>query len=175
MNGLHLSSYFQVFQSTNTNGITVTSMRHCFLVILQDLGTYLSFRFFWCAGMPKSIIRLAILFWGVGGGLSLGLVVWSRLGFYPFLSKNPREVRASHSPGWILGCEYTTCLCGQISIFEQLPVDYFPTPSCLVPYSFCANLQHSLIIWLIVSSLSPNNLCLPLCWVCYIFGWTLSF
>ena len=32
------------------------------------------------------------------------------------------------------------------------------TQSCLVLYSFCANLLHSLIIWLIVSSLSPHNL-----------------
>ena len=33
-----------------------------------------------------------------------------------------------------------------------------PTQSCLVLYSFCANLLHSLIMWLIVSSLSPHNL-----------------
>ena len=30
--------------------------------------------------------------------------------------------------------------------------------SCLVLYSFCASLIHSLIMWLIVSSLSPNSL-----------------
>ena len=35
--------------------------------------------------------------------LSLGLVVWSRLG-YPFLSKNPRNVCAFYSPGGILVC-----------------------------------------------------------------------
>ena len=33
-----------------------------------------------------------------------------------------------------------------------------PTQSCLVLYSFCANLLHSLIMWLIVSSLSPHSL-----------------
>ena len=33
-----------------------------------------------------------------------------------------------------------------------------PTQPCLVLYSFCANLLHSLIIWLMVSSLSPHNL-----------------
>ena len=32
------------------------------------------------------------------------------------------------------------------------------TQSCLVLYSFCANLPHALIIWLTVSSLSPHNL-----------------
>ena len=41
----------------------------------------------------------------------------------------------------------------------------FPTQSCIVLYSFCANLQHSLIIWLIVSSLSLHNLHLLFCCV----------
>ena len=38
-----------------------------------------------------------------------------------------------------------------------------PTQSCLFLYSFCTNLLHSLIMWLIVSSLSPHLL----------FGWVL--
>ena len=38
-----------------------------------------------------------------------------------------------------------------------------PTQSYLVLYSFCANLLHSLIMWLIVSSLSPHNLHLLFC------------
>ena len=33
-----------------------------------------------------------------------------------------------------------------------------PTQSCLVLYSFCVNLLHSLIMWLMVSSLSLHNL-----------------
>ena len=40
-----------------------------------------------------------------------------------------------------------------------------PTKSCLVLYSFCANLLHLLIMWLIVSSLSPHNLHLLFCCV----------
>ena len=38
----------------------------------------------------------------------------------------------------------------------------FPVQLCLVLYSFCANLLHSLITWLIVSALSPHNLLLLL-------------
>ena len=38
-----------------------------------------------------------------------------------------------------------------------------PTQSCLVLYSFCTNLLHSLIMWLIVSSLSPHSLHLLFC------------
>ena len=40
-----------------------------------------------------------------------------------------------------------------------------PTQSCLVLYSFCANLLHSLILWLMVSSLSPHSLHLLFCCV----------
>ena len=40
-----------------------------------------------------------------------------------------------------------------------------PTESCLVFYSFCANLLHSLIMWVMVPSLSPHNLHLLFCCV----------
>ena len=40
-----------------------------------------------------------------------------------------------------------------------------PTQLCQILYSFCANLLHSLIMWLIVSSLSPHNLHLLFCCV----------
>ena len=40
-----------------------------------------------------------------------------------------------------------------------------PTQSCLALYSFCANFVHSLIMWLIVSSLSPHCLHLLFCCV----------
>ena len=39
------------------------------------------------------------------------------------------------------------------------------TQSCLVLYSFCTNLRHSLIMWLIVSTLAPHSLHLLFCWV----------
>ena len=40
-----------------------------------------------------------------------------------------------------------------------------PTQSCLVLYSFFANLLHSLILWLMVSSLSPHSLHFLFCCV----------
>ena len=40
-----------------------------------------------------------------------------------------------------------------------------PIQSCLVLYSLCANLLHSLIMWLMVSSLSPHSIHLLFCWV----------
>ena len=39
------------------------------------------------------------------------------------------------------------------------------TQSCLALYFFCANLLHSLIMWLMVSSLSPHSLHLLFCCV----------
>ena len=45
-----------------------------------------------------------------------------------------------------------------------------PTQSCLALYSLCANLLHSLIMWLMVSSLSPHSLHLLFCWVLYILA-----
>ena len=39
------------------------------------------------------------------------------------------------------------------------------TQSCLVLYSFCANLLHSLLMLLMVSSLLPHSLYLLFCWV----------
>ena len=41
----------------------------------------------------------------------------------------------------------------------------FPTLLCLVTYTFCLSLLHLLIIWLIVSSLSPHNEHLLFCCV----------
>ena len=40
-----------------------------------------------------------------------------------------------------------------------------PIQSCLVLYSFCANFQHSFIMWLMISSLSPHSLHLLFCCV----------
>ena len=51
---------------------------------------------------------------------SLILVVWSRLCDL-LVSHNPWELYASHSPGRILGCTYTTCSYGQIQISCTIP------------------------------------------------------
>ena len=49
-----------------------------------------------------------------------------------------------------------------LHISQWIPL---PIQSCLAFYSFCANLLHSLIMWLIVSSLSPHSLHLLFCCV----------
>ena len=47
-----------------------------------------------------------------------------------------------------------------LHIFQWITL---PTQSCLVLYSLCTNLLHSLIMWLMVSSLSPHCLHLLFC------------
>ena len=88
-----------------TIGMTFTFMFHSFFSSLLKF-TYLSLFSLsliftlWSARMAKLVFFCC---W-----LSLGLVVWLRLGD-PFISQNPREVCASYSPGIILGCTYTIC------------------------------------------------------------------
>ena len=49
-----------------------------------------------------------------------GFVVWSKLRSL-FVSRNPREVCGSNSPGQILGCAYTICSHGLTSISCTIP------------------------------------------------------
>ena len=53
----------------------------------------------------------------------------------------------------------------KFKFLAHFPGIILPTQSCLVLYSLCANLLHSLIMWLMVSSLSPHSLHLLFCWV----------
>ena len=129
-----------------TNGITVTFM---FSVLYQGLGTYLTFCFL------SAVFFFSFFFFFCW--LSLGQVVWLILGD-PFVSQNLREFCASHSSKLILGLSMFPLFVWSnlIFVYNSLRISY-PTQSCLVLYSFCANLLHSLTIRLIVSSLSPLN------------------
>ena len=88
-----------------TISITITFMFHSFILVLQQgLDINLSFCFLLillCGllrGQYPLFSRFSFFCW-----LSLGLVIGLRLGDL-FISQNPRELCASHSPGWILGC-----------------------------------------------------------------------
>ena len=62
------------------------------------------------------------------------LLVWLRLGD-PFVFQNPREICASHSPGRIPGCAYTTGSLGQISISFTIPSGSLSLPSRVQAYT----------------------------------------
>ena len=92
-----------------------------------------------------------------------GLVVRLRLGCL-FASQNPRELSVSHST-WRILCSARS----NLNFLHNSQSITFPTQSCRVLYSSCANLPHSLIMWLIASSLSPHNLHSLFCCICSIF------
>ena len=62
-------------------------------------------------------------------------------------------------------CIYHLFVWSNLNFFHISQWITLPTLSCLVLYSFCANLRHSLIIWLMVSSLSLHSLHLLFCCV----------
>ena len=87
------------------------------------------------------------------------------------------EFYVSHSLRQILVCAYIIWYYGQISVFlHNFQWITFSTFSCLVLCSFCASLLYSLIMWFIISFLSPHNLQLLFCCVSLIFhsnNWSL--
>ena len=79
-------------------------------------------------GTAKSTIWQVLFFcccW-----LLLGEVAWPRSGD-PFVSKNPRGVCVSYSPGLILTYAYTICLYGQIKISCTVPSGPPCPPRCV--------------------------------------------
>ena len=140
-----------------TISIIVTSIFHSFFFSIpkQGRGTYPSFHI------------LSVLFYGQPGQQSpqfcklsgvflllFDLVFWPRFGD-PSVCQNPIGVYACHSVGQLLSCPYTIYSNGQISVSCTFPRGS-PCPPSRV-YSFCANLLHWLIMWLMVSSLSPQR------------------
>ena len=85
--------------------------------------------------------------------------VWPRLADL-FFFKNLIGDYVSNSQGQILGWAYIIFSYGQTNSLHNSQRTTLPTQWCLVLYS-CANLLHSLIRWLMVSSLLPHNLHLP--------------
>ena len=77
------------------------------------------------------------------------------------ISKSQRSFSVSFSRSDSGLCIYNLFII--FKLLAQFPVDHLPTQSCLVLYSLCANLLHSLIMCLIVSALSPHNLHLLFC------------
>ena len=133
-------------------GFRVTFMFHRFFTSLAR-SRYLSLFSFsfiftlWSVGTAKSTIGQVLFFCR----LSPCLVVRPNCLYLKILENFVRlilqnEFRVLHIP--------LVCMV-KFQFFVQLPVDYIPHPvvSCLILF-----LLHSLIMWLIVSFLSPHNL-----------------
>ena len=148
-------------------GIIVTFMFHSFFNSLAR-SRYLSlfshsFSFIlWSTRTAKSTILKIFFFFLLLIIIRSGLraeIRWSVC-----ISKSHRSLWVSFSRTGSGLCIYHLLAC---SILDFLHISHWitlPIQSCLVLYS-CANLLHSLIMWLMVSSLSPHSLQLLFCCV----------
>ena len=106
-----------------TNGIIVTFMFHSFfLVPWQGRGTYLSFDFLsvlFCGHLghqSPQICKFSLFF------VDFDDKVWRSSSWDEVIRLYVKGVYASHSPGQMLGCAYTICSYGQISISCTSPI-----------------------------------------------------
>ena len=121
----------------------------------------LSFNFsLWSVGIVKSTI-LQVLF------LLLIIIKSGRLAgiwWSVYMSKSRMSLCVSFSRTDVGLCIYHLFVWSNLNFSHNSRWITLPTQSCQVLYSFCANLLHSLM-WLMVSSLSPHNLHLLICYV----------
>ena len=154
-----------------TIDIIVTYMFHSFFNFLAR-SRYLSFFshsfsfILWSAGTVKSTILqfLFFLLIIIRSGL-LAEIWWSVC-----MSKSHRSLCVLFSRTGAGLCIYHLLLWSKSNFLHISQCITLPTQSCLVLYSFCANLLHSLIMWLMVSSLSLHSLHLLFCCVLSIFA-----
>ena len=152
-----------------TIGIIVTCMFHSFFNSLPR-SRYLSFFshsfsfILWSAGTAKSTILQVLFFF-----LSLLIIIKSGLlagiRWSVCMIKSHRSLCVTFSRTGAGLCIYHFLVWSNLNFLHISQWITLPTQSCLALYSLCANLMHSLIIWLMVSSLSPHSLHLLFCWV----------
>ena len=106
----------------------------------------------WSTGMAKSTILQVIFF-------------SCRYLMIICISKSQWSLCVSFSRTNSVLCIYHLLVWSNFNFLQNSQWITLPTQSCLFLYSFWANLLHSLIMWLIVSSLSPHNLHLLFCCV----------
>ena len=146
-----------------TIGTIVTFMFHSFFNSLARSlylsFSSLSFRFIlWSAGTAKSTIWQILFFFFVD--YFLAGIRWSLC-----MLKSHRSLCESFSRTGTGLCIYHLFLWSNWNFLHISQWITLPTQSCLALYSFCANLLHLLIMWLIVSSLSLHSLHLLFCCV----------
>ena len=147
-------------------GTIVTFMFHSYFISLarsRYLTLFsLSFRFILLsAGTAKSTILHILVFLLIimRSGLLVG-IKWSVC-----MLKSHRSLYESFSRTSARLCIYHLLVWSNWNFLHISQWITLPTQSCLALYSFCANLLHSLVMRLIVSSLSPHSLHLLFCCV----------
>ena len=145
-----------------TIGTIVTFMFHSFFYSLarsRYLSFFsLSFRFIlWSAGTAKSkILQILFLLLIITKSGLLAGIWWSVC-----MLKSHRSLCESFSRTGARLCIYHLFEWSNWNFLHISQRITLPTQSWLALYSFCANLLHSLIMWLIVSSLSQLSQLFP--------------
>ena len=150
-----------------TIGTIVTFMFHSFFNSLAR-SRYLSFFslsfsfILWSAGHKKSrqFCRFSFFLLIIMRSGLLAGIRWSVC-----ILKSHRSLCESFSRTGVGLCIYHLFVWSNRNFLHISLWTTLPTQSCLALYSLCANLLHSLIMWLIVSSLSPHSLHLLFCCV----------
>ena len=148
-----------------TIGIIVTCMFHSFFSSLAR-SRYLSFHI------------LSVLFCGQSGQqsrlfckFSFLLLIIIKSGLLAGIRwsvrilKSHRSLCMSFSRTGVALCIYHLFVRWNLNFLHISQWITLPTQSCLALYSLCANLLDSLIMWSMVSSVSPHSLHLLFCWV----------
>ena len=161
-------------KSQITIGIFVTFMYIVFWVFFNFLASwrYLSFFSHYFSFILRSartakssilqilfLLLLLLLLIIIRSGL-LAEIRWSVC-----MTKSQRSLCVSFSRTDAGFCIYHLLVWSKLNFLHLFQWISLPTQWCLVLYSFCANLPHSLIMWLMVSSLSPHSLHLLFCCV----------
>ena len=161
-----INSLVTVPKAPVTISIIVTFMFHSFFNSVAR-SRYLSFYSLcfnftlWSTGRAKSIILQVLYFLCIiirSGRLAE--IRWSIC-----VSKYPRSLCVSFSRTDSGLYIYHLFVWSNFNFLHNSQWITLSTQSCLVLYSFSANFLHSLIMWLIFSSLSPHNLHLLFCCV----------
>ena len=152
---------FTVPNAPITIGIIVPGMFHsffqfpCKVEVLIFLFTLFLF-ILWSAGTAKlTVLQVHFFFF-------LLIIIWSGLQaevrWSVCMSKSHRSLCVLFSRTGAGLCIYHLFVWSNFNFLHISQWIILPTKSCLVLYSFCTNLLHSLIIWLMVSFKSPHNL-----------------
>ena len=131
------------------------------VAVLISLFTF--FQFYSVVSRDSKVHNLAnfLFFWLIiiRSGL-LAEIMWSVC-----ISKSHRSLCLSFSSTGAGLCIYHLLAWSNLNFLHISQWITLPTQSCLALNSFYANLLHSLIMWLMVSSLSPHSLYLLFCCV----------
>ena len=157
-----------------TIGMIVTFIFHSILIPKQDRGTYPYFHFFLVliCGQPgqksQQVCNFTFLLLIIIRSGALAEIRWSVC-----MSKSHRNLCVLFSRTAAGLCIYHLFVWSNLNFLHISQWITLSTKSFLVLHSVCANLLHSLIMYLMVSSLSPYSLHLLFCCVLGVW-WTAS-